>query len=77
MKAEEKYAGEITGVPVEAKPVVLALCQYQNGETVDQVCALCGGNIEVEGKVLGGEARPCAWVIKCKCGKCNSTFRGL
>ena len=79
MTGSHKYlAGlDMSKLPPEAGPVLIALGQSQNGEPIDQFCLACGGQISVEPKTLRNESRPCAWEISCSCGKCNNTFRGL
>lgn len=68
---------DLSGMPNVARPVMIALGQLQCGEPIDQVCPRCGAIITVEAKTLKNESRPCAWLTACKCGACNSSFRGL
>ena len=77
MKPEEKYAAEIACLSDQEKPIVIALAQFQNGEDIDRVCQFCGHLLKVEGKGAKGDNCFGSWVITCKCGKCNTTFRGL
>lgn len=77
MKPEEKYAAEIAGLSDQEKPIVIALAQFQNSEAINRVCQFCGHLLNVEGKGAKGDNYFSSWVITCKCGKCNTTFRGL
>lgn len=79
MDKYEKYIKgvDFTKLPPEAKPILIALGQSQSGKEIDQICKHCNSPIKVEPKTLNNESRPCAWVISCECGKCNTTFRGL
>lgn len=79
MEKYEKYTKGIdfSRLPPEAERIMIALGQSQNGEEIDQICNSCNSILCVEAKILKGEHRPCAWIVSCACGKCNSTFRGL
>jgi hypothetical protein len=64
----EKQAADLK--EPRAKPIMMALMEYQNGLSVDQCCLICGGPLEIidHGTI---------WTVKCPCGKSTSTFYGL
>jgi hypothetical protein len=78
MKAPHKYLQglDLTKLPLEAGPALIALGQFQNGEAIDQFCPYCNELITVTGKAVGTPI-PCVWLISCSCGKCDNTMRGL
>jgi hypothetical protein len=43
---------------------------------VDEHCPRCDAVIRVEGHHAGREVHS-VWVIRCPCGACNDTWRGL
>lgn len=67
---------DLSKLPVEAGPVLIALGQFQSGEVINQLCPHCRELITVSGKAVGTPT-PCVWFISCPCGKCNNTMRGL
>lgn len=54
MTSSHKYLTglDMTKLPTEAGPVLIALGQSQNGEPLDQLCVVCGGQISVEPQTL-------------------------
>jgi hypothetical protein len=59
-----------------ARAVIAAGSLYQFGYEVDEHCPRCGAVIEVEGWPAGREVHS-VWIIKCSCGACNDTWKGL
>lgn len=75
----DKYVKELdfSNLPDAAKPVMIALGQFQSGDKIDQVCPDCHSKILVDPKSTTPNGLPSAWFVSCKCGECNCVFRGL
>nr|AAL24537.1 orf79EGC144 [uncultured bacterium] len=64
---------DLSRLPEEAAPVLIALGQFKDGEPVAAVCSKCHQSITVE--PLGNPT--CAWAHSCPCGTCNGSLRGF
>jgi hypothetical protein len=75
----EKYVEGIdfSNMPEVARPAMIALGQFQCGDTIDQICPRCDSPITVEAKSTTPDNSPSAWFVSCECGECNGAFRGL
>ena len=62
------------GLPSDMAAATIALAEFQNGLSVDQVCLRCGKPFQVAG-LPRGVLDPHAWVIVCGCGE--QVVRGL
>lgn len=72
MKTEEDYLGgvDLTGLPSQARQVLIALGQHQSEVPITQKCPSCGQLLVVENKGS-------TWVVSCQCGLCDDNLRGL
>ncbi len=72
MKTDEEHlvGMDLTGIPPQARLVLIALSQHQSEEPVTQKCPRCGSLLVVEEKGS-------AWLVTCQCGFCKDTLRGL
>jgi len=64
---------DLSRLPLQAGPVLIALGQSNEGKPVTAICPACGHVISVEAR--GNPIS--AWVHSCPCGVCNGSFRGL
>jgi hypothetical protein len=63
MKNEDKYVEglDLSKLPSQARQVLIALGQYQNGAPITQRCPRCD-------QLLAVEKAGTAWLITCDCG---------
>ena len=53
-----------------ARPSFVAFLEHSNNLPLDQECPYCHGRIEIDDHGT-------AWTVRCPCGQCADTFRGL
>jgi len=72
MISEDKYVKgiDLSKLPPQARQVIIALGQYEDGESITQKCPSCQ-------HVLTVEKRGTVWRVSCNCGLCNDTLKGL
>jgi hypothetical protein len=68
IEADEIMRGQ--SLPEHARPSFVAFLEHSNGLPIDQICPYCRGAIWVE-----DHGR--AWTVRCPCGRCTNSFRGL
>ena len=74
MTPEEKYLNgiDLTGLPPQAGPALVAIGQYSNGEQITANCPKCQKLITISELGAGY-----AWFVNCECGLCRDTLRGI
>jgi hypothetical protein len=67
-EADQSTTGQ--SLAKHARPSFIAFLEHSNGLPIDQECPYCQGAIWVED-------RERSWTVRCPCGRCTNSFRGL